>query len=87
VRTPGVEGQTSFIMRRSKVGLSTHALERFRIKKDGESMRFNDPAGANAGSAHPGSLMDAADYHPNSLQVGIPASFCNIMGVTDIVSK
>jgi hypothetical protein len=66
---------------------STHAQEHIRIKKDSESMRFNDPAGANAGSAHPGSLMDAADYHPNSLQVGIPASFRNIMGVTDIVSK
>ena len=50
-------------------------------------MRLHDSAGPDTGRADSGPLMGAVDHHPDSLQVGVPASFGYVMSVTDIVSE
>ena len=51
------------------------------------SVRLDYPAGANTGRANTGPPMTAVYDDANALQVRVPSSFGDIMGMADIIPE
>src|SRR5688500_9741636 len=66
--------------------LTCHFLQGCDRLGDGHK-RLADFARTDAAGAHPHSPGGASDGGPYAVQVGIPAAFCNVVGVADVVSK
>lgn len=50
-------------------------------------MRFENFSAAYASSANTCPLMSSINDHSDPLQIGVPSSLCDVMGMTDIISK
>jgi len=51
------------------------------------SVRFDHFTGSNTRRAYPRPFVGSIKNNANSLQIGIPSSFRDVMGMADIVSK